>query len=190
MKRTAFICIANVLYAWTCYQDALRPPSELYPLAAAMGLLVLIGSLFGLTLLLHAKTAHRLRLLTLVLILMPIPLGSYATQTGFANRQKRFEQDLPALNQLRAQALQNQLPLENGEIALTTSLRSLALRAQLTGERGSRQLTVVVAGNFIGFFVYVWREDKTPPKQADKYEIDASTPRGNGWYEAWVSNGH
>ncbi|WP_395089961.1 hypothetical protein [Armatimonas sp.] len=190
MKRIAFICVANVLYAWTCYRDALRPPSELYPLAAATGLLLLVGGVFGLTLLLHAKTAHRLRLLTLILILLPIPLGSYANQTGYANRQKRFEQDLPALNQLRARALQNQLPLNKGEIALPASLRSLALTAQLTGELGSRQLTVVVAGNFIGFFAYIWREDNSPPKQAQKYEIYASTPRGNGWYEAWVSNGH
>ena len=51
----------------------------------------------------------------------------------------------------------------------------------------------MVGGYYMtGFYAYIWCEDGKPPTDALRYGVESQniTPRGDGWFEAVVNNGH
>lgn len=191
MKRLAVMGVVIALFLYSCFRDAVRPSSGLYPATALLFLSVIGVGILGLTLIFSQRTPIRLRLFSLFLVLSPLILTPAVEQWGHAQRQARFDEDRIRLEALRTQAIAGELAHNKSEkLILPKAYQNLALTAKLTGSPPHRQFTVVVAGTFVGFLAYIWCEDGKPPSEADAYSVPSATPRGGQWYEAWVPNGH
>lgn len=140
--------------------------------------------------------------LPLVLAFMLPQIG---INIGYLARPVFFAQALPQLNRAVILFRANKLPLELPDPRLPTYLQQthatlprtlsrLPRTVTIQGENGHHQLVFVMESYFMtAFYAYIWCEDGKPPTQALRYSIDSSdhvTPRGDGWFEAVVNNGH
>lgn len=182
-----------------------RPNPEFQLLAGALGLLAVLLSIPAY----FWHKRHNPQSVFVGWFLFPLLLvligPQVAMNLGYQVRPALFTRDLPQLNQAVSLFKENKLtlkmpdkgtpaPYRETTATLPRTLSRLPKTVTIQGESGHRQLVFIMGGYFMtAFYAYIWCEDGKPPTQALRYSIDASdhvTPRGDGWFEAVVNNGH